>query len=371
MDAATYSFFGVRVTARFEVAGLADWLDEALQPAFTREALDDTATEVRVVPRLETDPTQDREPLGRVPCFLFDTNVITHAAWRVGEHVEIADDKYGTRYLVRPTGVDIEATAGDRDARGALLRVVREVVLAHALTNRACGLLHTSAIRQDDNVALFSGPKEAGKTTLAARLAAIEGGAFLANDCTLVAPSPDDSAEWRAHGVPLVVSVRAETVARMPHLFQEIPAIERPARLTIAEADALLARDGPAPEPVRLRLTPAQFARALGAELAGEGRLGCIAFVRVDHSIRTYEIESVDEAEAAARLECAVYGPRGSATGITVFERQLGVHRAPSADAEIVAQIAGDVRCVALRVGPEVITNDDVARALRSELTAE
>jgi len=367
VDAATYRFPGARVTIECAAAGLDVWLHEVLTPAFTRGVVEPDAVVVEVRLAGDRDPRPAGRALGRLPCFVFDGEVVRHQAWDTGSAVVVEDDKYHTRYVVAPERVDVEVLDSDPAVRAAVLRVVREVAVVQSLSEPARLLLHASAIRHGRNAVLFSGAKEAGKTTLAARLAALDGGAFIANDCTLVEPGPTPRS-WRAHGVPLPVSVRADTVARLPELFAQIPAVTRPSRLTLAECDEVLAQRGPIAGPTHLRLSQPQFARALGAELVAQAELACVAFVRVDDGIADYSIEELDHANAVSRVRTAVYGRRATPETTTVFEQQLDAHRALGADARAAECVARDVRCVDLRVGPGVLERDDVARALRDDL---
>jgi hypothetical protein len=370
VDAATYAFPGARVTVEYGADGFELWLDEVLSPAFTRGAVEPDAVVVRVALTGEGSPPPVGRPLGPVTCFVFDGEIVRHEAWDTDHGIVVEDAKYGTRYVVTPDRVDVEVLDGDVAMRSALLRVVRELAVAQSLFDPARVLFHTSAIRHGTQAVLFSGAKEAGKTTLAARLAALDHGAVLANDCTLVEPGPTPGT-WRAHAVPLPVSVRPETVARLPALFTRIPALPRPSRLTLREADDALALYGPVSAPTRLRLSPPQFARALGAELAADGALAVLAFVRVDENIPDYAIEVLDAEETASRLHAAVYGRRGTPETTTVFEQQLGRQRPSDADTRAAERVARDVRGVDLRVGPGVLERDDVARALRDDLVCD
>jgi hypothetical protein len=245
---------------------------------------------------------------------------------------------------------------------------VRELTFAQTLAESGNLLLHASGVERDGNVALFAGAKEAGKTTLAARLASVAPAAIVANDCGLASRSATGSPRWDAHAVPIPVSVRAGTVQRLPDLFEAVPAIDRPSRLTIAEAEQALARHGTVRTKERLRLSPPQFACAAQTVLSAGGNLACLAFVRVDESLRGFEINHLDVSEAEARIATVIYGPRGSESGYTVFEQFLGTHRPPTADARAGVRMAAEIPTVDLRVGRAVLEDDHVARDLLSTL---
>jgi hypothetical protein len=365
VQAVTYAFPGARVTVAFEVSGFADWLDEVLRPPFAPRAPDPGAVTVVVRDGAQTaGPTVGARRVGPVPCFVFEHELVRHDAWQVGDHIEVFDDKYGTRYVLGPHAIGVEVVGPFPGTRAGLLRVVRELAIGQALADEHRLLLHASAIEHEGKVVLFSGSKGAGKTTLAARLASVDGSAFVANDCTLVSAPDAAPSGWSAHGVPVPVSVRADTVQRLPHLFRAVPATARPSRLTLAEADAAATRHGTVRDPVRLQLSPPQFARALGCSMAASGSVACLAFVTVSDDVRGFDVSDIDETASRARIATSVYGPRGSETGCTVFEEFLGVHRPESADTRTGGRFAAEVRCVELQVAPGILEDDGLARGL-------
>ena len=66
------------------------------------------------------------------------------------------------------------------------MRVVRELVTAGALADGSRVELHASALAHDGRIIVLAGPKEAGKTTLMARLASVGKFAIAGNDRLLV-----------------------------------------------------------------------------------------------------------------------------------------------------------------------------------------
>lgn len=371
MPSTTYAMPDARVTVVCEVPGHAEWLDELLPPGLNPVEFDPNAVTV-VVHEASGDKHRESTafPLGPVPCFVFEHEVISYDAWRVGDHIVIVDEKYDARYEIGPTMVRVGLRSPAPETRPPVLRVVRELALAQTLASGQRVLLHASGLEAGGRVVLFTGPKEAGKTTLVARLASTTGAGFLSNDCALMTPIAARSGGWDVRTVPLTVSVRADTVRRLPQLFARVPAIRRPSRLTETEAEAAVSEHGTMTEPARLRLSPIQFARALDVPLSVGGELAALAFVTIDPKLTGFRIAPLAAADARQPVRTAVYGPRGASAHHTVFEQFLGTRRLPSADARMAEQLAAEANCVDLRVGPAVLEDDSVARDLLAALMA-
>ena len=338
-----------------EAPGYAEWLDEVLIPSFTRVAFDPDAVTVIVGDKPDESGSSlpHAFPLGTRPCFVFEHEVISHDAWRVGDHIEVVDGKYEVRYIVGPTHVRVEVGNRGTGARAAVLRVIRELALAQSLANGERVMLHASGLEREGKVVLFTGPKEAGKTTLVTRLASATGAGLLANDCALLSPSEPRSRNWDVHAVPFPVSVRADTVRRFPELFRDVPAIKRPSRPTLAEADVARTEHGTVTEPARLRLSTPQFARALRVPLSAGGQLASLAFVTVDPDITGFRLVPLPPSDAPKFVRVAVYGPaeRTTITPSSSSSSECGDSRLPTRAGRGPGRRGRQLRCAPGRPG--------------------
>jgi hypothetical protein len=214
---------------------------------------------------------------------------------------------------------------------------------------------------------LFAGPKRAGKTTTLLHLVASTGAAIVANDRVVVSES---AGQWRTIGVPTIVSVRADTLARLPGLFATIPNVEWPARLTLEEAQSEPMTSGREWSTPELFVSLAQVAAALGVPLSAGGALRCVAFLVVDADVDFFTVRDLNVVQAATRFDAVRFGATTQPRGPTVFETFLGpssvAHAADTADTA--CQLPADVRCAELRVGSRFLESataaEDVLHAL-------
>ncbi|MFN8027390.1 MAG: hypothetical protein U0W40_13855 [Acidimicrobiia bacterium] len=169
---------------------------------------------------------------------------------------------------------------------------------------------------------LLAGPKEAGKTTLVARLAQRgwrDRGQRPASSSTTAGSA------WTACPIGTVVSVRGGTRERVPALAGPFPDVRSPAHLTVAEL-AALPPAAPTDDPAgRITLSPAQFAHALGAARSGGGTVAALVLLAVDPTVDGYAIARLDASAAALRLAAVEYGDRPEGLPRTVYEEWLGV----------------------------------------------
>ena len=369
-DFATYVFAGTPVTVRFEAPGFADWLDEVLSPGFTRVEPDADAVTV-VVRRGHVGPSDHSlaESIGSVPCFRFDREVVSLPGWQNGTTVELLDDKYGARYLIRKEpvlSVEVHADGPWPRTRASLLRVVRELAIAQSLANDRSVRLHASALECDGRVVLLTGPKGAGKTTVLAHLASATGAAVVTNDCAFVSRTANDG--WEVRPVPISISVRPETLTRLPHLFHDIAEVETLMQYTLEEAVVAAERHGTITAPRRLRLSPALFARAVQGSLSAGGRLATVGVLARDEATVGTTIRSMAAGEASHRLRPMRYGLEASASPRTVFEKLVDPEDRAAAAADVITRLAGEVRCVEASVGADVLDSGAAGRNLLARL---
>jgi hypothetical protein len=364
--AATFALTDGRVAVRCEDDGVLAWLTELLLPGLTSVAADPADPMVAV--HTHTRARAGGETcvdLGRLPCFALDREVVHHPAARVGDVVEVWDTKLGARYVLGGGVVDVYPDGSDAFVRVAALRVVRELATAQALAAGTRVQLHAAGFEDGGRIALLAGPKGAGKTTLLMHLASSTGVAMVANDRVLL--SPGSGGAWDARPVPTIVSVRPGTMEHLPHLFSAVPAVERPGHLTLAEAEWAVRRLGTVTVPRRLKLSPAQLARAIGVPLSGGGRVAKIALLAFDDGAPDVAVRPLSPEEAAARVIGIRYG--AVTTGArTVFERLLGTERHVSADAAVLARLANGVAFVEVRFGPAFLRSDTAVTEVVAEL---
>jgi hypothetical protein len=371
-DVTTFAFNGANVTVRFEAPGFSDWLEEVLHPGFTRVDLDVDAVTV-VVRRGHARPSGGASAgsVGSAPCFTFDREVVCLPAWRRKTTIDILDEKYGARYLVQPgspPSVEVHADGPWPRTRAALLRVVRELAVAQSLAGGQSVRLHAAALEHDGAVVLLTGPKGAGKTTLLAHLAAATGAAVVTNDCALVSRSMSD--DWEVRPVPVSISVRPETLTRLPHLFQGVAAVETLMQYTLEEAALAAERHGTVTAPVRLRLSPALFAQAVNASLSPGGRLVSMCILTADEAAMGSTIRALPISEATSRLPSLRYGLEVSNHSCTIFEQLVDADGGASASAGVVTLLAAQIPCLEARIGPDVLASRAAGCDLLARLLA-
>ncbi len=279
-------------------------------------------------------------PAEEIDCFSLDGSFVRFPAHRAPDgSLRIRDDIEDILYEVRGGDVTIHAPADGPAPRLALLRVARELATAHALRQGHVHL-HAAAISVEESVLAIAGPRGSGKTTLL--LHALLGGArYVTNDrlfADLSARPP------LARGMPTIVSLREETIARFPGFARRLEASAYARDRTLAEADARGTRDW------RPNLTPAQLVRLAGATAAGAGPLRAALFPAVAPETDRFDVRPLDAGEAAERLRRGLFlaavpeRPAAAFAGAT-----------PPRDGEALDRLCRDlaarVRCLDVRLG--------------------
>jgi hypothetical protein len=260
-DPVAYSFGGAVVAVEAGEPDGARWLRELLTPWFAAAAPAATGPWVRVrssVGRFaELAAVQQTAATRPVPCFTLDSALVSYPGWTESDGTTVvADGEYGCYYRVLGDQVEIVTRPRDRLARLGILRVVRELAVARALA--APGMLDLRAagfVTRGLAVLLVGGPRTE-KTSLLAHVLASAHAPLLASERVLV-----DCASGQARGVPMVVALDEATEQSLPELGRGLPrraALLHAGELTSVEAVA--SASGP-----RLVISPAQFARQLGA----------------------------------------------------------------------------------------------------------
>jgi hypothetical protein len=184
------------------------------------------------------------------------------------------------------------------------MRVVRELASNRAQQGGRF-LLHASAFAVGDRGVIVGGPKAAGKTTFlvhALRAARVE---YVSNDRVLVVPG----ARPRVRGVPAIVSLRSDMLARFPAVAADLAAARYYQRLTLAEA-AIRPEPDAGQRAGLPRLSPIQLCRLLGVQARAECELAAMVFPRITGEPGALALERLSPAEARARLESALFGIR-------------------------------------------------------------
>ncbi len=233
----------------------------------------------------------------------------------------VADQEFGCYYHVQGDQVEVISRPQDRPARIGLMRVVRELAMQRALSRRETLDLHAAAFVFRGRAILLAGDKNAGKTTLLAHALTSPHTALMANDRVVV----DGGLE--AHGVPTVVSVRAETEQTFPALGRIFPRCA--ARFHQGELAADF-RSASICQLSALSLSLAQFARQLNSRLKPSAPVGAILFPEISPTRSGWSLEPLDPAEAAARLRRNIYGSALATCTDTIFQRMMGA--LPSVD---------------------------------------
>lgn len=279
------------------------------------------------------------------------------------------DEEFSTWYREASSGIDLIDVPGHtcpedglpRRARIALMRAVREYAM-HAARRRGATMLHASAVSSNGCAVAFAGRKTAGKTSLlSAALAMVEGTRLLANDRVAVVPRRTG---WRATGIASIVSVRAGMLDLLPGVR---------ARL-MASACGITHRAGAAAPP-RVRddggigLTPTQYAGALDTTLDASADLVSVAFPRLDVTHRGIDLVPLGATEAARRLHDALFSAGDLGARSLLFDvPEAGTWPSAADHAERTAALAGSLRCVELRVGPDAYRSEVLAPVIESLL---
>jgi hypothetical protein len=361
-----YAFLGIGIAVASDVPSALVWLDEFLRPAFDPWRGDAPDFAVRIV----TDPAAHaRVASGRPPgavdevaCFALDQEIVRHPAWIAGDRTVIDDRRMGAFYVLAGTRVDVVVHPGSERFRAGVMRVVRELATARALARGDRLQLHAAGLAVGGRGLLLAGPKGAGKTTLLGHLAAASGADLLTNDRAFLRRGEDGG--FAAHGIPTIVNVPPGTLALLPRLADGVPAIERPAHLTCAEADAVLARTGGAGGATTMKLSPAQLARQLGVALRASAELAAIAFLEPHADPDGFAVRRLAERDAERHLRGARYGVTSGKTEATAFERFVGAARPAEADDAVVKALAARVPCLALGVGARRLGDPRAAAAI-------
>ncbi len=307
---ATLAFLGLRVRAIAPAADL-EWLGEFLEPAFVRQGGGPPSSTGAPVGVSLTRNAEEHarlsalEPVDagvRVGLFSLDRGMIEaveragRRRVRVFHHVE--RDVF---YRVARDGseVDVVTRPGDAYARFAWMRAIRELAMVEC---RFAGapVAHAAAFAVDGHAVVAAGPKRSGKTSLLLRCSGAAGVTVLSNDRVALVPAPG---HVDAHGMPTLVSVRANTLTLLPPVGSRLVAGAYDHRASLREQDLGLLPRRPAGEGCRIELTPAQLTHALSLRPVGSARAALLLFLDRTPGRASTQWVTLSHEEAAARLE--------------------------------------------------------------------
>ncbi len=345
----TFALLGTTIRVTCDDPAALVWLREVLTPMSERLPSRGSTLHVDVAtaPDRYRDVAASRptDTLAAVPCFVGDRTLTYRPGWERDGRIVVDEHRLGALYVLGDGRVDVLAAPGTSRVRTAAMRVVRELAVARALGDPACTLLHAAAAAPSIGAVLFAGPREAGKTTVLASVVRATGAGVLTNDRTLLRRTADG---WTAGGVPTIVNVRPGTLALLPDFAAAVARVAAGPDRTVAEATAARTRgaaDGPT------KLSTAQLAAALGARLAPPMPLAAIVFPDPRAARDEIAIERLTGADAAHGIATARFAQHAERDVPTAFARLAGAARPPGAEEALLARLALEVPCFAVRLG--------------------
>jgi len=356
----TYGDLSVRVSATRPDA--LQWLDEFLSPSFDVAPSAEYAATVT----LHEDNRRYNEIAAawhadqavELDCFVNDSHVVRFpAVVSSSKQVTAFQASVPAFYRADPATRSFAIISGEgrTGARTALMRVVRELAMNHALL-RGDIFLHAAALANAGSVMLIGGEKRAGKTTLLLYLLRHGRADYVSNDRVLFAAR----ATPRLRAMPTIVSLRAETLPLLPSLAADFASAGYLHHRTVAEAAA---QKGP-----RTRsdgsysLSPAQLCAALGVGSVASGMPRVMLFPRITGEANVGSLHDLAPVEALASLRRAVLSA-GMAKKTSDLVALPGDPPAPPAEQldATLCEFAATVRCVECRLGTRSYENGTLA----------
>jgi hypothetical protein len=336
------------------------WLEEFLAPALVR--CDAATADCVVTVREDADELarlRARAGGGDVAladCLILDGGPVRLPAWRDGDDRIVLHDDARVAYRVSADRRRIDLVSASRNPGGrtALMKLVRELAMSAAWAPRGV-LLHAAACVVDTRAVLIAGPREAGKTSLLLHALGAPGARLLANDRVVLDLAGDAPV---AHGMPVIVSLRLDTVARaFPDRAALGAALRYRFQLTVKEAECRAPETDPAPR--RLTCSPAQLGRLLGVELVGRATAAVLLLPRVDAATKGIALRRIDAAEARTRGRDVRFAAHAAPQVSEVFA--IGADAGAPSAAEVGERWSAAVeglRVFDCRLGPDAYDED-------------
>ncbi|HEX5136161.1 MAG TPA: hypothetical protein VFY93_04255 [Planctomycetota bacterium] len=291
-----------------------------------------------------------------IEVFSLDGDFVRLPATRTPDRgLRLHDEAQGIGYELRRGEAAIVADADGPALRLALLRVAREIATAHAL--RAGRLhLHAAALEVDGSVVALAGRRRSGKTTLLLHALLAGGARYVTNDRLFVDLSADPPL---ARGMPAIVTLRDETLARFPAFAERLAASGFARERTIAESSP--------GTPSRPNLSPAQLRALTGAGESPGGPLRAIVLPAVDPAVPRFEIRQFAPGDAAARVRDGLFLATLPERPARAFATDAAPRDGPALD-RLCADLAARVPCLDVRLGPGAYRAPAVWDAIRERV---
>ncbi len=336
------------------------WLEEFLAPAFARR--DDAAADCVVTVR------EDAQDLARLraraggddvalaSCLILDGQPVRLPTWREGDAQVALGDGAHVAYRVGADRrrIDLVSAAPTPARRTGLMKLVRELAMSAAWTPRGI-VLHAAACVLDGQAVLIAGPRMAGKTSLLLHALAASGARLLANDRVVLDLAGDTPV---AHAMPVIVSLRPDTVARV---FSDgaarASALRHQFHLTVREAEGRAAE--PHAVPRALACSPAQLARLLDVALVGRAAAAVLLLPRVDATAHGIAVRRIDAAAARGYEDAVRFAAHAAPQVSALFA--LSAHAVAPSAAEVSARWQAALerlRVFECRLGPDAYDTD-------------
>jgi hypothetical protein len=330
------------------------WLEEFLTPSFALvEGVKADCTAVLVGDDRSYDEILRRGPQAdgqQVECFSLDGGLIRLPLWAsTGKECVIFDQEAKVFYFVNGdrSQIRILAAKGNRAARVALMRVVREFAMTQSWTSQSL-VIHGAAVVVGKSGIIIAGPKYAGKTSLLIYCLQAAGVRFVSNDRVVVDLKRSKPI---LRGMPTIVTIRD----RMLDLF---PAMEK--RLLQGRCNHHLALSEMPQEGVQvvrrrggsITHTPAQFCTLLNVGMRGQSPVRTLLLPRVTEDGSGLRVRELSSQEAGKRLTGALFAVGSSHKTSQMFA--LASHR-PCIDQatlhELCLTLTTQVRCFDCQLG--------------------
>lgn len=344
---AGYRYGPTRIEVRTDDLDAALWLNEFLVPWFETcesgpwdHCVRFTASNTAFAALERAAARSALQPIGG---FALDRDVLDLRGWREAEVWHLFEAERGCFYRVQKNEVDVIARPGNRSARLALMRTVREIAATRARRLPGWIDLHAAAFAVEGRALILVGPKEAGKTTLLVHALGGLGAGCIANDRVFVEAGADPVS---VRGMPTAVRVRPGTLARNPRLRDPDRPGERPLLHHRQEI-----REPVWPPVAALTLSPAELARRLEVRCVARMPVAAVIGVEIDGSCSGWSLEPIGAEGASAVLRGGLYGGDGTRAP-TIFERSLGAV-APVTRFASVERLATALPVLRCRLGPD------------------
>ena len=335
------------------------WLEEFLAPAFGRA--DGAAADCDVVVEEDADALarlrmRAHGAVAPATCLVLDSQPVQLPSWREAVEQVVFHEEARVAYRISGDRRRITVVTAPKNAalRTVLMKLVRELAMSAAWSPRGL-ILHAAACVVDGRAVLIAGPRRAGKTSLLLHALRAEGVRLLSNDRVVLELDADAAV---AHGMPTIVSLRADTVVRQfPSPSALAAALRYRFALTVQEAEG---RE-PATDltPRGLACSPAQLGRLFGNALVGRAAATALVLPRVDPGAQGIALSPLDADAAATRHGDVLFAAHAAPQVSDCFA--LREHaRAPSA-AEVRARWRDAVerlRVFECRLGPDAYATD-------------